>query len=115
MRAGRAVGLRDSAILALVASGLSTVEIASRQASDVTIEGGRVVVWFRLPPDVTWYITMPRQLGDRLLAWIREANIQDLPVPLFHGCRGPLTAMGVWKIFERYRNPRPARGRRKAA
>jgi integrase len=115
VRAGRAVGLRDSAVLALVAGGLSTVQIASLRASDVTIEEGRVAVWFRLPPDIAWYMSLPTQLGDRLLAWIREANIQDLPVPLFHGCRGPLTAMGVWKIFERYRNPKPARGRRKAA
>jgi hypothetical protein len=114
VRSGRAVGLRDGAVLTLVASGLSTVQIAALRAADVTIEMGRVVVLCS-SPDVTWQFLLPIRLGDRLLAWIREAKIQNLPVPLFQGCRGPLTAMGVWKIIDRYRNPQPRRGRRKAA
>ena len=113
VRSGRAVGLRDGAVLALVAGGLSTGQIAALQASDVTIELGRVLIWLHPHPEINWYVMLHTKLGDRLLAWIREAKIQDLPVPLFHGCRGPLTAMGVWKIVERYRHPRPPRRRRK--
>ena len=46
-RSGRlcsALGLRDGALLALIAAGLSAVEIAALKSSAVTLHGGRVVV-----------------------------------------------------------------------
>jgi len=47
----------------------------------------------------------------RVVVWLTEAGIWGRDEPVFCGCRGPLTAMGIFKIVERYRNPKPARQR----
>jgi len=104
VRSGSAVGLRDGAVLALVAVGLTAVEIAALRASAITMANRRAVVSVRRH-GISWYIVLPDDLGGRLVAWISEAKIWGLPEPLFRGCRGPLTSMGIWKIFDRYRNP----------
>lgn len=109
-RFGRAVGLRDGAVLALVAVGLSTIEIAALRASDVTMTHRKVLVLVRRN-GVPWLVRLPSTLGGRLIVWISEAKIWGLQEPLFRGCRGPLTPMGIWKIFDRYRKPQ-ARARR---
>jgi len=109
-RSGRAVGLRDGAVLALVSVGLSTIEIAALRASDVTMTHRKVLVLVRRN-GVPWLARLPSTLGGRLMVWISETKAWGLQVPLFRGCRGPLTPMGIWKIFDRYRKPQ-ARARR---
>jgi hypothetical protein len=108
VRSGRAVGLRDGAVLALVAAGLTAVEIAALQATAITMANRQAVVSVHRH-GISWYIVLPDDLGGRLLAWLTEARIWGLPKPVFHGCRGPLTSMGVWKIVDRYRDPQNRR------
>lgn len=114
VRSGRAVGLRDGAVLALVAVGFSAVEIARLQASAIKMENRQVVVLLQRDGN-HWSVLLPTDLGARLVAWLTEARIWGLPQPLFQGCRGPLTPMGICKILERYRNLQPVSVRRKAA
>jgi len=109
-RSGKAVGLRDGAVLALVAVGLSTIEIAALRASDVTMTHRKVLVLV-LRHGVPWFARLPSTLGGRLVVWLSEAELWGCPEPLFRGCRGPLTPMGIWKIYDRYRKPK-ARARR---
>ncbi|HEX6863275.1 MAG TPA: hypothetical protein VF414_10695 [Thermoanaerobaculia bacterium] len=108
MRSGRAVGLRDGAVLALVAAGLTAVEIAALRATAITMANRQAVVAIHRH-GLSWSIVLPDDLGGRLLAWLTEARIWGLPEPVFHGCRGPLTSMGIWKILDRYRDPRDRR------
>jgi len=102
LRFGWAVGLRDGALLALVAAGLSAVEIAALKASEITVQGGHVVVSVQRH-EVTWSATLPIDLGARLLAWISECRLWSEPVPVFRGARGPLTHDGIRKVLDRYR------------
>lgn len=113
VRSGRAVGLRDGAVLALVATGLTAAEIAALRATAITMANRQAVVAIHRD-GISWFIVLPDDLGGRLLAWLTEARIWGLPEPVFQGCRGPLTPMGIWKILERYRNPREGRSRRQA-
>jgi hypothetical protein len=113
LRFGWAVGLRDGALLALVAAGLSAVEIAALRASAVTMHGGRVVVSVRRH-GVTWSAALPADLGSRLLVWLSECRLWADAVPVFRGARGPLTADGVRKVLNRYRRARQARTRRRS-
>jgi len=108
VRSGRAVGLRDGAVLALVAAGLAAVEIAALQATAITMTNRQAVVSVHRH-GISWSVVLPDDLGSRLLAWLTEARIWGLPVPVFHGCRGPLTSMGIWKILDRYRDPQSRR------
>ena len=101
-RSGRSVGLRDGAILALVAVGLSTIEIAALRASDVTMTHRKVLVQVRRN-GLPWLAPLPSTLGGRLVVWLSDAKLWGRPEPLFRGCRGPLTPMGIWKIFDHYR------------
>jgi hypothetical protein len=82
------VGLRDGALLALVAAGLSAVEIAGLKASAVTMEGCRLVVSVRRH-GVTWTAVLPTDLGARLLAWLSECRLWAVPEPVFQGIQGP--------------------------
>jgi hypothetical protein len=102
MRSGRAVGLRDGAVLALIAAGFTATEIAALRASAVRREGRSAVIDVERN-GIIWLASLSPGLGARLLAWLTEAQIWGLPEPLFKGCRGPLTPMGVFKVFERYR------------
>ena len=113
VRSGRAVGLRDGAVLTLVAAGLTTLEIAALRATAVTMANRQAVVEIHRQ-GICWHILLHDELGGWLLAWLTEARIWGLPEPVFQGCRGPLTAMGIWKILERYRNPQEGRSRRQA-
>jgi hypothetical protein len=108
LRFGWAVGLRDGALLALVAAGLSAVEIAALKASAVTLHGGRVVVSVRRH-GVTWSAVLPTDLGGRLLAWLSECRLWADAVPIFRGARGPLTQDGIRKVLDRYRQARVRR------
>lgn len=110
VRSGRAVGLRDGAVLALVAAGLTAVEIAALRATSIAMANRQVVVAIHRD-GVSWHLVLPDDLGSRLLAWLTEARIWGRPEPVFHGCRGPLTSMGIWKILDRYRDPQSRRRR----
>lgn len=114
VRSGRAVGLRDGALLALIAAGLSAMEIAALRASAVTMTGGQVVVSVHRH-DITWSAVLPTDIGARLLAWLTESRLWAVPEPVFRGRRGPLTPMGICKVLERYRTRQPAPARRKGA
>jgi len=114
VRSGMAVGLRDGAVLALIAAGLEAVEISALRASAIRMEKGRVMVHVRRRGG-HWWIVFPTDLGARLLAWLTEVRLWGVPVPVFQGCRGPLTPMGICKILGRYRDLEPAPARGKAA
>lgn len=101
--AGRPVGLRDGALLALVAAGLSSAEIAALRASAIEMAGGRLVVTISRDGR-PWPIALPIDLGARLLAWLTECRLWGDAEPVFRGQRGPLTPMGVRKVLCRYSN-----------
>ena len=110
VRSGQAVGLRDGAVLALLAAGLRVAEISALRARNVKMVGGRAVV--EIEHEVsTWSRVLPTDMAARVVVWLTEAEIWGRDEPVFRGCRGPLTAMGIFKIVERYRNPKPARQR----
>ena len=101
VRSGLAVGLRDGAILALIAAGLSSAEIAGLRGSAVKMERGSVVVTVRRTHG-TWSAVLAVDLGARLLAWLAETRAWDLPEPIFRGHHRPLAALGICRIFGRY-------------
>jgi site-specific recombinase XerC len=100
-RWGWPVGLRDGALLALIAAGLNAVQIAALRASDITMSGGRVVVTVK-SNGPSWPLPLPMDLGARVLAWLSERRLWGMPEPVFPGARGPLTAIGVRKVLARY-------------
>ena len=111
---GKAVGLRDGALLALVAAGLSAVEIAALRASAITMADSKLVIAVHRY-GITWSAPLPTDLGARLLAWLMESRLWAVPEPVFPGARGPLTAEGIRTVLKRYRNHQPASECRKAA
>ena len=113
VRSGQAIGLRDGALLALVAAGLSAVEIAALRASAITTTSGKLLVAVRRQ-GLTWFVVLPTDLGARLLAWLSESRLWGVPEPVFRGRRGSLTPIGICKVLERYRSRRcPRTGARK--
>ena len=109
LRSGQPVGLRDGALLALLAAGLSAVEIARLNASAVSMAGGRLVVSVRRQ-SVTWSAVLPTELGARLLAWLIERRLWAMREPVFRGPQGALTSDAVRKVLDRYtKAPRPRR------
>ena len=99
---GWPVGLRDGAILALLAAGLTTEEICGLRASSITMDRGGLVVKVRRD-GVTWHAAMPPDLGARLLAWITERRLWGDPMPVFSRRRGgQLSADAVYQILFRY-------------
>jgi hypothetical protein len=112
VRSGKAVGLRDGALLALVAAGLSAVEIAAIRASAVTMTDGKLVIAVRRH-GVIWSAALPTDLGARLLAWLSECRLWGVPDPVFRGRRGSMTPIGICKVLERYRNRQSVTVRRR--
>jgi hypothetical protein len=100
--------LRDGAVLALIAAGLNAIQIAGLRASAVHREGHQVLLSFEHSSGCIWMNVLPTELGARLLAWLTEAKIWGLPEPVFRGCRGPLTPMGIFKVFARHRDAQTA-------
>lgn len=112
---GKAVRLRDGALLALVAAGLSAVEIAALRASDITMADSKLVIAVHRQ-GITWSAPLPTDLGARLLVWLTESRLWAVPEPIFRGSRGPLTPRSICKILGRYRSPQGwRRCHRKAA
>lgn len=101
MRWGWPVGLRDGALLALVAAGLNAVEIAALRASDISMAGGRVVVAVQRN-GASWPLPLAMDLGARILAWLSEHRLWGTSELVFPGARGPLTPIGVRKVLSRY-------------
>jgi hypothetical protein len=112
VRSGQAVGLRDGALLALVAAGLSAVEIAALRASAITTTNGKLLVSVRRHR-LSWFVVLPIDLGGHLIAWLTECRLWAVPEPVFQGSRGPLTAIGICKVLDRYRNLHPVPVRRR--
>jgi hypothetical protein len=111
--AGRAVGLRDGALLALIAAGLTSIEISNLQATAFKMIDGQVQVSIQRQ-DITWSATLPTALGARLLAWISECRLWGETVLVFTGSRGgPLTLGGVGQVLYRYRHRPPAPPKKK--
>ncbi len=102
---GWPVGLRDGALLALVAAGLSAVEIATLKASAITMAGPRVIVTIRKKKRPNVVVLKPGQ-GARVLAWLYDRRIWGAAEPVFTTSRGPLTPRGACAVVERYRNHR---------
>jgi hypothetical protein len=108
LRSGWPIGLRDGALLALVAAGLSAHEIANLHATAITMERGRLLVTLRRH-GVTWHAVLPTDLGSRLLAWITERRLWADPAPLFDSPQGQLSPAAIHQVLHRYWTQRRAR------
>jgi hypothetical protein len=100
------VGLRDGALLALLAAGITREELLVLQASAVTMERGNLVVHLQRE-DALWSVTLPIHHGGRVLAWLTESRLWAAETPLFTGPRGPLTHFAIYKLFSRYARQTP--------
>lgn len=100
-RGGRPVGLRDGALLALLASGLSAAEISRLRCTSITMSRGRLLVTVQRGR-IRWTAELPGELGGRLLVWLTEARLWAVDAPVFTAARGPLTRFGICKLLERY-------------
>jgi integrase len=106
----RRVGLRDGALLALVAAGLSAPEIAGLKASDIAMTGGRVIITVDDHDGGTQTFFPAAPLAARILAWLRERRLWGTDKPVFTGRRGTsISIRGTSAVFERYRHPRRTR------
>lgn len=112
--AGQAVGLRDGALLALIAAGLTAAEISALRASAITMVEGQVQIAIQ-EQGITWTAILPSALGARLLAWLSECRLWAEDELVFTGLRGPLSLPRICKILHLYRRrpPAPARRRKK--
>src|SRR5688500_9934243 len=90
MRAGWPVGLRDGALLALLAAGLAPEEICRLRASAVTMNRGKLLIEVHRR-GVIWYAALPADLAGRVLVWLTECRLWAEAVPVFTGPRGPLS------------------------
>lgn len=106
---GVPVGLRDGALLALLAAGLTAEEISGLRASAVTMNRGNLLVAVTRE-GVTWYAVLPADLGGRVLVWLTESRLWAEGEPVFIGTRGPLSPKGINAIVGRYRRQRKACG-----
>lgn len=102
LRDGWPVGLRDGALLALVAAGLSVDEICDLQASSITMDRGHVQVEIDRH-GATWKVVLPVDLGARLLSWLTERRLWADPAPVITGPKGQLSPMAVHQVIHRYR------------
>jgi integrase len=106
---GWPVGLRDGALLALVAAGLSAEEICGLHASAITMDRGNLLITIRRH-GVTWRVVLPTDLGARLLAWLTESRLWADPKPVFTGPQGSLSPMAIHQVLYRYQQrKRPRR------
>lgn len=113
VRAGHAIGLRDGALLALIAAGLTSVEIAALRASAVSMIEGQVHVATQRR-GLTWKAALPTELGSWLLAWLSERRLWGEAVLVFTGRRGgPFSLVGISRVLHRYRTNPPVRAKKK--
>ncbi|HBL28519.1 MAG TPA: hypothetical protein DD490_16925 [Acidobacteria bacterium] len=107
---GWPIGLRDGAILALLAAGLTPEEIPAVRAAAVTMVRGRVSIALRRH-GVPWVVILTADLGAHVLAWINERRLWASPEHLFSGIQGPLDPLSILQVMYRYWNERKARRR----
>jgi hypothetical protein len=107
MRWGWPVGLRDGALLALLAAGFTAREISRLRASAVTMARGKKLLVGVHRHGVTWYAVMPADLGGRLLVWLTERRLWAEPTPVFSGPQGSLSPTSIHSIVYRYQCQRP--------
>ena len=110
---GCPVGLRDGAVLALIAAGFSAVEIAALQASAITMAGGHVAVTVQRR-SFPFSSVLPVDRGARVLVWLTERRLWGTAEPVFIGVQGQLTPSGVVKILARYSKQQRVRARPKS-
>ncbi len=109
MRSGWPVGLRDGALLALLAGGFTPAEICRLRASAVTMNRGKLLVEIHRK-GVTWYAALPADLGGRVLVWLTERRLWAESVPVFTGPQGScLSPKSIYTILNRYRREGKAR------
>jgi site-specific recombinase XerC len=109
MRLDWPVGLRDGALLALLAAGLTAREISRLRASAVMMKRGKVLVAVHRQ-GVVWYAVLPADLGSRVLVWLTERRLWGVGSPVFTGPDGSsLSWKSIYTIVKRYRCPREAR------
>lgn len=112
-RAGKAIGLRDGAVLALIAAGLTSVEISALRASAVTVIDKQVHVATQRR-GLTWKAALPTELGSWLLAWISERRIWGEAELVFIGRRGgSFSLVGISRVLHRYLTNPPTRAKKK--
>jgi site-specific recombinase XerC len=108
-RSRRPLSLRQSALLALIAAGLTAREIAALQASAITMERGRLLVTLRRH-GVTWKAFLPTELAPHVLVWLSERRLWGEPAPVFTGRQGRLSPAAIYQTLRRcnqkQRNPR---------
>jgi site-specific recombinase XerD len=105
------VGLRDSAVLALLAAGLSAAEISHLKASAITMGRGNLLVRLKRR-GVRHPFPLPVDLGARVLAWLSDRRLWATAARVFDSPWGPLTANNVHQLLYRYRHPKPPKRRR---
>jgi site-specific recombinase XerD len=105
---GWPVGLRDGALLALLAVGLTSAELATLRASSISMARGKVLVGVKRH-STNWFTILPPDLGGHLLAWLSERRVWATPEPVFTSPQGPLSVEGIYTIVKRYRHKRSAR------
>ena len=112
---GRAVGLRDGALLALLAAGLTSGEASNLRATAIALIAGQVQISLQRQ-GIIWSATLPTALGARVFAWLSECRLWGEEEPVFTGHRGgPISLDGVGRVLHRYRHlpSTPARKRLK--
>ncbi|HKH48211.1 MAG TPA: hypothetical protein VKM72_26425 [Thermoanaerobaculia bacterium] len=109
---GWPVGLRDGALLGLLAAGLTAEELAGLQASAITMDRGTLRVTVHRH-GFAWSVALTADVGGHLIAWISERRLWGTAQQVFTGPRGSLTPVGVRKVLIRYCTPKPAPARRR--
>jgi integrase len=110
---GWPVGLRDTALLTLLASGLSAAEVSRLRASEITLDHGRLSVEIQRQ-GVALSLVVPVELRSRLLAWLTARRLWGTAEPVITCPKGPLSLEGIYTLLRRYRGSlrrggRPAR------
>ena len=108
LRSGWPVGVRDGALLALLASGFTAREISGLHATSITMDRGHILVTI-YRQDVLWRAMLPIDLGARLLTWLTERRLWAEPKPVFTGRQGRLSPMAIHQVLHRYRRQRRSR------
>ena len=108
MYSGCPVGLRDGAVLALLAVDLTPREVARLRTSAVFMNRGKLLVTVRRKRG-TWCVALPADLGGRVLAWLTERRSWSEGVPVFPGEREAISVASIYAILQRYRRPRRKR------
>ncbi|HSN87099.1 MAG TPA: hypothetical protein VL025_10095 [Thermoanaerobaculia bacterium] len=96
------VGLRDGALLSLIAAGLTAEEIAVLRATAITLEGGRLHVTIDRF-GMVYIIILTPDMASRLLAWVTERRLWSTDELVLSSPEGPITPNGIWLVLHRYR------------